>query len=204
MRDALVVSIAAVFLFSTAHCAVAADEITAEQVVKAIDRGVEYLKRKQSNRGSGPTCWAIPTARRRSVRWPFSTPACRRAIRLSKRRSPICVRSSRRERTRWPYRRWSCARPSQNETWCSSNGTFAGWKRRRSKRGNRIGSWAYPGKDGDNSNAQFAVLALHEAERAGVDVESANVAASPQLLEEGATGRRVVDLQTQRTWYRAA
>lgn len=32
------------------------------------------------------------------------------------------------------------------------------------------GSWSYPSGDGDNSNAQFAVLALHEAERAGAEI----------------------------------
>ncbi|MCA9175957.1 MAG: DUF4159 domain-containing protein [Planctomycetales bacterium] len=40
--------------------------------------------------------------------------------------------------------------------------------------GDRIGAWAYSGADGrgDNSNTQFAVLGLHEAERAGVDIDS--------------------------------
>ena len=33
--------------------------------------------------------------------------------------------------------------------------------------GRRKGSWSYPGGSGDNSNAQFALLALHEAERVG-------------------------------------
>ena len=32
------------------------------------------------------------------------------------------------------------------------------------------GQWSYPGAGGDNSNSQFAVLALHEAERAGAIV----------------------------------
>ncbi len=32
------------------------------------------------------------------------------------------------------------------------------------------GQWSYPGIRGDNSNTQFAVLALHEAERAGAEV----------------------------------
>ncbi|HYW80102.1 MAG TPA: DUF4159 domain-containing protein, partial [Thermoguttaceae bacterium] len=37
--------------------------------------------------------------------------------------------------------------------------------------GDRVGSWDYPQLSrGDNSNAQFALLALHEAERAGVKV----------------------------------
>src|SRR5690606_9826315 len=33
------------------------------------------------------------------------------------------------------------------------------------------GQWSYPSAGGDNSNSQFAVLALHEAERAGARVK---------------------------------
>jgi len=36
--------------------------------------------------------------------------------------------------------------------------------------GQRKGGWSYPQGSGDNSNSQFALLALHEAERAGVQV----------------------------------
>ena len=32
------------------------------------------------------------------------------------------------------------------------------------------GAWGYPQAEGDNSNSQFALLALHEAERVGVSV----------------------------------
>jgi len=35
------------------------------------------------------------------------------------------------------------------------------------------GLWSYPGVGGDNSNSQFAVLALHEAERVGARVDPA-------------------------------
>ena len=38
------------------------------------------------------------------------------------------------------------------------------------KEGPRKGCWSYPGPGGDNSNAQFAVLALYDAQRVGVDV----------------------------------
>ncbi|MHC4179942.1 MAG: DUF4159 domain-containing protein, partial [Planctomycetota bacterium] len=38
------------------------------------------------------------------------------------------------------------------------------------KEGQKKGSWGYPGRTPDNSNSQFALLALHEAERAGVKV----------------------------------
>ncbi|MHB1034029.1 MAG: DUF4159 domain-containing protein [Pirellulales bacterium] len=36
--------------------------------------------------------------------------------------------------------------------------------------GENKGAWSYPGASGDNSNSQFALLALHEAERVGVPV----------------------------------
>lgn len=39
------------------------------------------------------------------------------------------------------------------------------------KNGQRAGSWSYPGAGGDPSNSQFAVLALYEAQRAGVRVD---------------------------------
>jgi hypothetical protein len=35
----------------------------------------------------------------------------------------------------------------------------------------RKGSWSYPGSDGDNSNSQFAVLALYDAQSAGATVQ---------------------------------
>ncbi|HEY4760256.1 MAG TPA: prenyltransferase/squalene oxidase repeat-containing protein, partial [Thermoguttaceae bacterium] len=38
--------------------------------------------------------------------------------------------------------------------------------------GPRKGAWAYPGGSGDNSNSQFALLALYEAQRAGVQVNN--------------------------------
>lgn len=52
------------------------------------------------------------------------------------------------------------------------------------KEGDLAGSWSYPnpagGRSSDNSNSQFAVLALHEAERAGaqVDIETWQLAAA--------------------------
>ena len=37
--------------------------------------------------------------------------------------------------------------------------------------GDGKGAWSYPGAGGDGSNSQFAILALHEAERIGVSVK---------------------------------
>src|SRR3954454_18840593 len=41
------------------------------------------------------------------------------------------------------------------------------------KDGQRKGAWSYPGPGGDNSNSQFAVLALYDAQHVGVDVSRA-------------------------------
>jgi len=41
------------------------------------------------------------------------------------------------------------------------------------KKGDYSGSWSYPTGAGDNSNAQFAVLALHEGQRVGAQVDPA-------------------------------
>lgn len=43
--------------------------------------------------------------------------------------------------------------------------------REQVKRGELRGGWGYPGDNADNSNSQYALLALHEAERVGVHVD---------------------------------
>ena len=48
--------------------------------------------------------------------------------------------------------------------------------------GDGRGGWSYPGMDPDNSNSQFALLGLHEAERAGVKVSAATWRAGGRLL----------------------
>ncbi len=47
------------------------------------------------------------------------------------------------------------------------------------------GDWSYPGAGGDNSNSQFAVLALHEAERVGVKVSSETWQRAAKYWREG-------------------
>ena len=52
-------------------------------------------------------------------------------------------------------------------------------------RGEHKGAWSYPVQgDGDNSNTQFAMLALHEAERIGVAGQSPDLG-----VGQGSTGR---------------
>ena len=76
-----------------------------------------------------------------------------------------------------------CARPSRSRTCCSSRRNVQLARSRcRSTRATATGAWSYPlgaGVGGDNSNSQFAVLALYEAERVGAEVEPRNLAAAP-------------------------
>ena len=60
-------------------------------------------------------------------------------------------------------------------------------------RGNR-GMWSYPLGNGDNSNSQFAILALYEAQRAGVAVSPHTLRGGAQLLAAIAKLRRLVGL----------
>ena len=57
------------------------------------------------------------------------------------------------------------------------------------------GAWSYPGQgDGDNSNSQFALLALHEAERAGVQVSDKTWRLARNLLGRLPESRRFVGI----------
>ena len=78
--------------------------------------------------------------------------------------------AARTKRTPFRCRRWSSAPPSRRRTCCSSAATSAGSSSNQIKEGRRKGAWSYPGPGGDNSNSQFAVLALYDAQRVGAEV----------------------------------
>lgn len=148
-------------------------EVTAEQVREAIERGVEYLKRQQRNDGSWPD---------NPGRYPGGVTAlCTLALLnagvepddAKVRAALACLRKVEPDTTyvvslqtmvfcrATPDRdRWLIDR---NVKWLESHQISGGLTR---------GSWTYSsGLAGDNSNSQFAVLALHEAERVGANVD---------------------------------
>jgi len=145
-------------------------EITAEQVRRAIDRGVSYLRQHQKKDGSWPE-WvgqpgglpALCTLAMLNAGVPPEDPDMQRAL--------AWLRKQRLETTYAVALQtmvFCKAEPqkdllliSRNARWIEKN-QIAG--------GPRKGAWAYPQANGDNSNSQFALLALHEAERAGVDI----------------------------------
>ena len=80
--------------------------------------------------------------------------------------------------------------------------TCSGSKRTKSTKADRNGAWSYPGPGGDNSNSQFAVLALYDAQRVGVEVSRAHLATRRRLLAQHAKRRRLLGLRARRLRHR--
>lgn len=157
-------------LFWTPQCE-AQDQghVTAEMVRESIEQGVKYLKSQQSNRGTwndvaqyegGVT--ALCTLALLNCGVPPSDPVIQKAlttlrkVELKKtysvalRTMVLCAAEPKRDQLAI----------QESVRWLESTQL-------------PTGLWSYPNGGGDNSNTQFAVLALHEAERAGAKVDPA-------------------------------
>ena len=169
----LVVAIGAMSVLPSAPVARAADEITPEQVVTAIERAVAYLKRGQSRKGTwhgfvgyADGASAICTLALLNAGLPPSDPAVQKALAHLRTVEPqqtytvalqtmvFCEAEPKRDRLLI----------ERNVRWLESA---------QVKDGKTAGAWSYghPGRGGDLSNSQFAVLALHEAQRVGVKIK---------------------------------
>jgi hypothetical protein len=144
-------------------------DITAEQVRKAIDDGVNFLRQQQDARGAWPDylgysrgVTALCTLALLDAGVDPGDPQIQKALAILRGMQPektyvtalttMVLARAEPEKDRLLIQ--------QNVTWLQQNQFLDGPRR---------GLWSYPGSGGgDNSNAQFAVLALHEAERAGV------------------------------------
>lgn len=149
-------------------------DISPEQVRQAIAKGVQYLKRQQRKDngawlefpgypGGVPSLCTL--ALLNSGAGP-DEPAVRRAL--------IHLRKSRLEHTYCVALQtmvFCQAEPKKDLLLISRNVKWL--QSRQVKTGPMKGVWSYPGRgsSGDNSNSQFALLALHEAERVGVKVD---------------------------------
>ncbi|OYV83000.1 MAG: hypothetical protein B7Z73_16610, partial [Planctomycetia bacterium 21-64-5] len=145
-------------------------EITAEQVRDAIDRGAEYLKREQRDDGSWPDPVGYPggitsicTLALLNSGVPPDDKHVQAALNYLRKIKPTMTYS-----TALQTMVFCAAEPNTNLALIKRN---AQWFEDNQKRaGPMMGAWGYPQAEGDNSNSQFALLALHEAERVGVKV----------------------------------
>ncbi|MEN6458700.1 MAG: DUF4159 domain-containing protein [Thermoguttaceae bacterium] len=144
-------------------------EVTAEQVRKAIDRGAGYLKRQQRADGSWPDMIGMPggisalcTLALLNVGVEPDDPLMQKSL--------AHLRQIKLERTYVVALQtmvFARATPTRDRSLIERNVKWL--QSTQIADGDYKGAWTYPGLgDGDNSNSQFALLALYEAERSGV------------------------------------
>ena len=146
-------------------------DISAEEVRTSIERGVAYLKNEQRNDGSWPDPVGYPggitalcTLALLNCGVPTTDEQIQSALNYLRKLPPQMTYS-----TALQTMVLCAAEPKTNLQLVRRN---ALWFQAEQKRdGAMKGAWGYPQAEGDNSNTQFALLALHEAERIGVKVE---------------------------------
>ena len=145
-------------------------EITAEQVRQSIDRGVAYLKREQRKDGSWPEhptlaggVTGLATLALLNCGVPADDPQIRAALAYLRKIRPkwnyvVCLQTM----------VFCAAEPTADALLINQN---VRWLEEQQKRADKFkGAWGYPEGNGDNSNTQFAVLALYQAQCAGIPV----------------------------------
>ncbi len=170
----LIVLAAVIAVAPTARLAAQEPSLTAEQVRESIRQGVDYLLNEQSGRGTWDDMTDYPGG---------VTALCTLALLNAgvEPKHPKLQKSLAYLRTLQPAKTYTVAlqtmalcegEPVRDLALIQKN---AQWLSRvQITQGPRKGSWSYPlgeGVGGDNSNSQFAVLALHEAERVGAKVD---------------------------------
>jgi len=152
-------------------------EVTAEQVIKSIEDGVRYLKGQQDKtRGGWPEYPGQPggltslcTLALLNCGVPAEDPAIKKALLyLQTIKKPDMVYS-----VSLQTMVYAAAAPDKYRSTIEANVTYL--ESIQVRTGEQKGSWKYSGDrgQGDNSNTQFAMLALHEAEKVGVPVKEA-------------------------------
>jgi hypothetical protein len=162
-------------------------DVTAEQVRQAIDRGVAYLKNRQQADGSWNDEAPLPmhggvsalcTLALLNSGVPTDDEAVQRALEYLG-----GVRSDKTYVVSLQTMVFARADPEKyatlirdNVDWLEKRQIGSDNRNHRNQKPWYSGAWTYPfgpvGDDGDNSNSQFALLALHEAERVGVSASS--------------------------------
>jgi hypothetical protein len=165
------VLIVAVVAGDAGQAQVPAGPVDAAQVLNAIDRGIAYLKREQSPRGNwgemagytgGVT--ALVTLSLLNAGVPADDPTIVKALDF--------LRSLKLERTYVVSLQtmvFAAAEPRKDMLLIDRNVRWL--ESKQVTEADRKGAWSYPGPGGDNSNSQFAVLALYDAQSVGAKVK---------------------------------
>ena len=149
-------------------------EVTAPKVRNSIDMGVAYLKKQQgktngnwpAHQGQPGGLTALCTLALLNSGLPPEDPAIQRALAyLRKLGNPEMTYA-----TSLQTMVFCMAEPEKDRLLVRRNAKWL--EGSQITAAERKGSWGYSSNQGkgDNSNTQFAILALHEAERVGVDV----------------------------------
>ena len=147
-------------------------DITAEQVRTSIDRATEFLTRQQRTDGSWPEygsyiggVTSLCTLALLNAGVDPDDEVIQKALTWLRQLEPRTTYAASLQTMVFckaqPQR--DLLLINRNVKWLESVQITDGLKR---------GAWSYPRASGDNSNSQFALLALHEAERVGVSVSS--------------------------------
>ena len=150
------------------------EDISPEMVREAIDQGVRYLKQQQRQDGSwlewgnqpgGLT--ALCTLALLNAGVEPKDDHIQRALAYLRKQKSMATYSTALQTMVFCKADPKTYRPliRRNVAWLQATQIT------QSRDPRRNGSWSYPGGAGDNSNSQFALLALYEAERVGVTVD---------------------------------
>ena len=144
-------------------------EVTAEQVRKAIDRGAHYLLGQQRNDGS----WPDMIGQSGGVSALCTLALLNAGVEPDDENMQKALNHLRKIKPQWTYvvslqtMVFARAEPEKDRVLIGRNVKWL--ENTQILEGPYKGAWTYPGVGGgDNSNSQFALLALHEAERIGV------------------------------------
>ena len=158
-------------LMVTPNLPVLAADLDPKQVQEAIDRAVQYLFREQKQDGSWPPLLqrdvtGLVTLALLEAGIKPDEPHVKAA--LTHLRKPAQAPSATYQ-TALQTMVFCAAEPQKDLLLIRRNATWL--EQQQISSGPNKGAWSYPSGAGDNSNSQFALLALHEAERAGVKIK---------------------------------
>jgi hypothetical protein len=143
-------------------------EIDAEQVNDSLEKGIKYLTQQQNPNGSWPEWLGQPggmtglcTLALLNAGLDPADPQIQKALEYLRKLKPEMNYA-----TSLQTMVFCRAEPEKDRLLIIRNVKWL--EETQVLEGERKGAWSYPRSTGDNSNAQFALLALHEAERVGV------------------------------------